>query len=261
MYKLLIIITKVYLALFPKKVVLGFHSIGKKGMPTKKLYELCCFLENVGFDFSPSVNDIMRVTERKNIVHFTFDDGYFDNLSNAKPVLSEKGIKATIFLVTGFINGNVMPGSQGLSNIAPLSKKNLSELVNEGWQLGYHTSSHIDLFSSTHEEIVKDLYSGNEEFMKMTEGKFKDCFVFAYPFGHLPKDQVKFKQILESLDVSHAITTRWGEASSSPEDKYYVNRVMIGDHDTKIWIALKICGFLNIYNKLKWRGEKYARRA
>lgn len=39
----------------------------------------------------------------------TFDDGYYDNLSNALPVLTKRGIPALVFVTTDYINRNKAP--------------------------------------------------------------------------------------------------------------------------------------------------------
>jgi peptidoglycan/xylan/chitin deacetylase (PgdA/CDA1 family) len=50
------------------------------------------------------VNRLRSKTLPANAVAITFDDGYRDNLVNAKPVLARYRVPATLFLATGFVD-------------------------------------------------------------------------------------------------------------------------------------------------------------
>lgn len=45
----------------------------------------------------------------RNAVWITFDDGYKDNYLNAFPIFKKYNIPATVFITTGYINGETMP--------------------------------------------------------------------------------------------------------------------------------------------------------
>jgi peptidoglycan/xylan/chitin deacetylase (PgdA/CDA1 family) len=59
-------------------------------------------------------------TPEKSVL-ITFDDGYLDNWTYAHPILARYGMKATIFLVTGWIHDGVCRPHAGQSRNLPLA--------------------------------------------------------------------------------------------------------------------------------------------
>lgn len=258
--RLTLLLFKFYFKIFPKKVLLGLHSVGCDGMSKIKLSQLCSDLKTLGFNFSASCDDLLASNIKSNMVHITFDDGYLNNYTDAFEVLNSEGVLATVFLSTDYILGDVKPGSHGLSCLPALSIPNINVMIENGWNFGFHTASHINLYQSDWNDTMIDFKRGVSDFNRITSNKFSESLLFAYPFGCLPCEKPRFEKLMDSHNVVYAITTRWGEVSNKISANFYINRVMLGDNDNRFWMLLKISGLINIYDRLKWRGAKYDRR-
>jgi peptidoglycan/xylan/chitin deacetylase (PgdA/CDA1 family) len=95
-----------------RALILLYHRISE--LPTDS--QLLCVtpshfaehLEILRKEYSPiSLGELSRDYRHENLpqgaVVVTFDDGYFDNLTNAKPLLERYDIPATVFVTTGYI--------------------------------------------------------------------------------------------------------------------------------------------------------------
>ena len=66
---------------------------------------------------SDFVNQLQAGTLPKTAVAITFDDGYRDNLVNARPVLERHGLSATLFLATGYVDAKKLYWWDELANM------------------------------------------------------------------------------------------------------------------------------------------------
>ena len=88
--------------------------------------------------------DTLSTEERTAVI--TFDDGWSDNYSNALPVLIEYGLKATVFVVTGFV---------GKENY--LDWDRLREMQSRGVSIQSHSHGHRPLSVLSDAEMRAEL--------------------------------------------------------------------------------------------------------
>ena len=128
-------------------------------------------------------------------VIITIDDGYLDSYDNAFPILQKYEQKATIFVVTDFLN-------QQLPQY--LSWQMVVEMANAGIRFEPHSQTHPDLRNGT-EEFFKWQLQGSQETLALYLGYTPRYF--AYPGGTYDDSVI---EALQSYEFWGAVTTANG---------------------------------------------------
>ena len=140
----------------------GFISPAVLEEQIVKMKELgCTFL---------TFEDLDRVDEYELPVLLTFDDGYRDNYTDLFPILQRQNVKATVFMITKYINTS-----------RSLTAEQLRELSDSGLvSIQSHSRNHKDLTTFTEEELRADFETSRLALARIT-GKIP--FVLCYPRG------------------------------------------------------------------------------
>jgi peptidoglycan/xylan/chitin deacetylase (PgdA/CDA1 family) len=130
------------------------------------------------------------------VVSLTFDDGQESQYSAGfLHGLQSLGMHGTFFIVTGW-TGNNSSGNDSMTSAQ------LSDLYNNGDELGGHTVDHIDLTSSSYTQQQKTAEVCGS-FQALAQAGFNPVS-FAYPYGAW---NANAEQIVQSCGFSNARTT------------------------------------------------------
>ena len=136
----------------------------------------------------------------KKSVLITFDDGYEDNYTNAFPILKKYNFKATIFVITGYVDKSKQF----------LSSSQLKEMQNNGIDIESHTNLHDKLGTYTYNVQLKTLKISKDYIEKTLN---KTVRYISYPFGSYNLDTLK---AVNAAGYEMAFTTngRWANISN-----------------------------------------------
>ena len=113
----------------------------------------------------------------------TFDDGYLDNIQVAVPILRRLQLPATFFVTTGFIGSQTTPPWDRDLPRQPgwMSWDDLRALRAQGFEIGSHTDSHLDMARADPENVRADLELSRQKLIGALGASA--VRLFAYPFG------------------------------------------------------------------------------
>jgi peptidoglycan/xylan/chitin deacetylase (PgdA/CDA1 family) len=119
---------------------------------------------------------------RGRVVAITFDDGYRCVVRHALPVLSEYGMTATLFAVTGVVGRTTdWYVAGGGAPLVHASWDELEHAVAHGFSVGSHTATHVRLPAADPDRVAEELGASRAAI----EQRLGECHHFAYPFGDL----------------------------------------------------------------------------
>ena len=173
-----------------KMIIVAFHRVNDE-IPEDGLtcgsakFEAFCRFFSEQFRIVPLSQQVAACQAGKDMggtLSITFDDGYRDNHEVAAPILRKLGLPATFFVTTGFIGSGITApwDSTLVPKPAWMSWDQVRSLKAQGFEIGAHTDTHIDLAASDPDTVRAELRTCRQRLEREVGG---DVSLFAYPFG------------------------------------------------------------------------------
>lgn len=138
----------------------------------------------------------------------TFDDGYEDVYQNAYPILKNQGFVGTILLVSSYVGAEEF-----------MTEAEVRDLLQEGWELGSHSRSHLDL-TKNYPVLGNEVGQSRADLKQITG---VDVRIFAYPYGAV--DPVVFRKV---VDAGYYVGLGLGKSVTHDlSTLYYLDRIEV----------------------------------
>ena len=172
-------------------IVVAFHRVSdvwrdSLTCPVKDFERFCRFFRRhfTVLPLGEMVTRLERGQTLSGMLSVTFDDGYRDNYENAAPILQSLGLPATFFVVSGYLDSDIVAPWDVDCDPAPgwMAWSQVRELHESGFTIGAHTRTHVDLGTVTGAQAQREIH-GSRRDIEARIGASVD--LFAYPFGRM----------------------------------------------------------------------------
>lgn len=222
----------------PKKIS-GLKNLAKDGVPILTFHAIddkvgedkACFIKPSVFDSEMkylldngfttlTFEELKDYKKFKKPILITFDDGYRDVYSNAYPILKKYKLKATMFLISSYINQPEYLTTEEIKEMSCI------------FSFQSHTVHHVNLTKLSSEEIEKECSESKKVIEDITG---KKVIALSYPCSQ-SNDQVI--QVAKK-HYTYCVTTKYGFYKTN-DNSYNINRIsgyyLYNLRDFKGWI-------------------------
>lgn len=160
-------------------------------------------------EFDDIIGGKMKVPQKP--VLLTFDDGYRDFYTDAYPILKKYNVKATQYVIAGFLD---RPNHLLTSQLKEIADDRLVEI-------GAHTMDHVWLRGLDKKTVTYQVEQSKKDLESITGLPVTS---FAYPYGAFDQQAI---DIVSSAGFRDAVTTVPGVLASE-DNKYFLYRLRPG---------------------------------
>ncbi len=169
------------------RAILTYHSIDPSGSPIS--VDEAAFRAHVRWLGSGAVRvvgltDLLEPGDGGDAVALTFDDGFASFAAAAWPLLRERRLPVTVFVVSAHAGGTNDWGGRpapGIPTLPLLDWDALARLTEDGVTLGAHSATHPDLRAVSDAQLADELDASADAVGRHTGRR---PAALAYPYGH-----------------------------------------------------------------------------
>jgi peptidoglycan/xylan/chitin deacetylase (PgdA/CDA1 family) len=170
-------------------VVVAFHRVSDAyrdslTFPVAHFETICRFFRRrfAVIPLGEMVTRLERGQPLAGTLAITFDDGYRDNHDLAAPILRDLGLPATFFIVSDFIESEVVPWWDEACDPPPrwMTWSQVRALRASGFDIAAHTRTHADLGAVTGAQAEWEIVGARQA---LEERLGAPVDLFAYPYG------------------------------------------------------------------------------
>jgi peptidoglycan/xylan/chitin deacetylase (PgdA/CDA1 family) len=214
--------------------ILLYHSVDVQASPAYRTWcvdpalfaEHLDMIDDLGFTCL-TMSDLVDAAARDELpdrpLAITFDDGRADFSEYAVPLLAERGLPATMYLVTGCIGGTSSWLPIDAERDQPMmSWADVAALASVGIESGAHTVTHPQLDLVGVERARREITESRQHLEQQLGAPVRS---FAYPHGFHTR-QVSELVAEAGFDSACAVRDTWSHVG---EDRFGLSRLVVRD--------------------------------